>query len=155
MLESFLVGAAASGVMGVVLWLLLPRGIILTRTFAPVDSKNRRKLDTWSLRNESSLPIRVARAEYRGADTYSNGSLAWIRLNPADMVSDRFELQLDSDLSGGEVLAGFDKWRQFTLPPGDALLVRMPNNSQLRVRYRRAGLGGIVERRSIEIHGVA
>ena len=40
-------------------------------------------------------------------------------------------------------------WNKVVIPPGDTLTAHVPNNSDLRIKYRRAGLFGIFERRAV------
>lgn len=39
------------------------------------------------------------------------------------------------------------------IPPGDTMEARVPNNTNLVIRYRRPGITGVLERRSITIQG--
>lgn len=39
-------------------------------------------------------------------------------------------------------------WRGLTVSPGETLTAHVPNNTTLTIRYRRSGIGGLLERRT-------
>jgi len=155
MLENFTIGLLASTIVSIALWLLLPRGVVITRRKPAIDDFGEPIPDSWVLRNESPLAVKILRVRYAGFSTIVDESLRWKRLSPDQLTDDPFDAVLDSDVGGGEVLSAHETWRGFQITPGDGLVLRMPNNHTLEVRYRRAGWAGVLERRTIRIHGFA
>lgn len=155
MIENFVFGLLASTIVGIALWLLLPRGVVITRSKPARDAHGKPIPDSWVLRNGSPLPVQIVNVRYIGVSTIVNEMPIWRLLTPSELTDEPFDAALDSDVGGGEVLAANETWRGLQVTPGDGLVLRMPNNHTLEVRYRRAGWAGIIERRTIRIHGFA
>lgn len=155
MIENFAIGLLASTIVGIALWLFLPRGVVITRSKPAKDDHGEPIPDSWVLRNQSPLPVQILRVRYTGFSTIVNETPRWKQLTPDQLADEPFDAVLDSDVGGGEVLSAHESWRGFQMTPGDGLVLRMPNNHTLEVRYRRAGWAGIFERRTIRIHGFA
>lgn len=155
MIENFAIGLLASTIIGIALRLFLPRGVVITRSKHANDDHGEPIPDSWVLRNQSPLPVQILDVRYSGVNTIVNEMPKWKSLNPLELTDDPFNAVLDSDVGGGEVLAANETWRGLQVTPGDGLFLRMPNNQAVEVRYRRAGWAGILERRTISIHGVA
>ena len=151
MLENFLVGFVASAVVGWLLWIVLPRGIVLSRKFPAHNFAGSPIPDTWILRNESSLPVRIAKVEAIGAAF--DGS-DWNDLSPLEAMKLGFFPTLDSDISGGEALAGIERWKEVRVMPGDGLQVKMPGNTVFRITYRRDSIVSFVETRQVTVFGM-
>lgn len=107
------------------------------------------------LPNQSPLPVQILRIRFTGFGTIVGEHLVWKLLTPSDLTDEPFDAVLDSDAGGGEVLAVKDSWSGVQVAPGDGLVLRMPNNHSLEVRYRRAGWAGIFERRTTAVQGFA
>ncbi|ATG51108.1 hypothetical protein CFK38_05845 [Brachybacterium vulturis] len=155
MIENFLIGLLASTIVSIALWLLLPRGVVITRSKPAKDDFGEPIPDSWVLRNQSPLPVKILRVRYMGFSTIVNETPMWNPLTPSELNDEPFYAVLDSDVGGGEVISANESWRGFQITPGDGLVLRMPNNHTLEVRYRRAGWAGILERRALRIHGFA
>ena len=52
--------------VGVVLWALLPRGVVFTRSFPAKTADGQILVDTWKIQNASSLPIRITSVAIKG-----------------------------------------------------------------------------------------
>jgi hypothetical protein len=151
-----LIGAVVSVVTALGLWAVLPRGVVLTREARAQDLRGEQLLDTWTLRNSSSLPIRITSVTVASPETYDANQ---------DKILEVELPVLDGD---GGVLLAFDDhvletrrveqnqpWRRLEVPPGDTLQATVMTNRTLRIKYRRAGFFGILERREVSIHGYA
>ena len=55
------------------------------------------------------------------------------------------------EITRQEALAG--RWTGVVVEPGDTLQVTVPNNTDVRVDYRRADWAGVLERRHVRIRG--
>lgn len=152
------INAVVSLLVGFALWALLPRGVVLTRSFA-ANHQGVTQPQTWTIRNESALPVKITKVTHTGVHTYNDttgeietrvlppwvpheeeGDLG-IRLQFDDEV---LELNRDSDDS---------PWAGQLVPPGDTLTAFVNLNRTLTIRYRRAGLFGLTERRTLSIDG--
>lgn len=155
-MSELLVGSLVSVLTSVALWALLPRGIVLTRSVRSQDFRGQPMTDTWELRNDSALPIRIVSVTVCGPHTYdhSRNKIAEIDLpifegrgkEGASLVFDDETLEIRRTDTARS-------WRGIEIPPGDTLEAVVENNRTLRIRYRRAGRFGIMERREISIHG--
>ena len=141
---------------GVLLWYFLPRGVVLVRTPLTADAHGDPLYDTWELKNDSPLPVSILSARAVSPDTWNQdrerfdeADLPWnespegIRLHFNDETSEIRREDWQKDWTNQEVL------------PGDTLTAIVPTNSTLIVRYRRAGPGGLLERRQLRIDGGA
>lgn len=137
------VGLVGSVVVGVVLWLALPRGVVLVKTDRTEEGDVAR---SWHVRNESALPVRII--EITRADMATGGEAAPVSPSDAGISFDDEVLQiaLDEGLS----------WAELELPPGEGFTVVVPTlNTTMALRYRRAGRWGIFERRVLSLHTTA
>lgn len=151
-----LVGAVFSVITGVGLWAVLPRGVVLTRTVRTQDALGQLMRDTWEIRNDSALPVRITSAIVVGAQTFDPETE---RINEIELPVFEGEGTLGVTLTfDDEVLeirrTGTEQlWNQQVIPPGDTLQAVVGINTSLRIEYRRAGRFGHFERRELEIHG--
>ena len=152
-----LLSAVVSITVGVALWALLPRGVVLTRSFPAVAPDGRVLPDTWRLRNESPLPVRIRCVAVCGFGTYDDtkGVLRWVEVGAEDDNGLSATLHLDDEVTEIRRLDNRQPWRTVVIAPGDTMKAHVLNNTTLRIRYRRAGAFGTFERREIEIHGGA
>lgn len=155
MIENFIIGLTASTLVSVALWLFLPRGVVITRSKPARDGHGEAIPDSWVLQNQSPLPVQILRVRFTGFSTIVGEHPVGKLLTPSDLTDEPFDAVLDSDVGGGEVLAAKNGWNGVQVVPGDGIVLRMPNNLSLEVRYRRAGWTGIFERRTITIQGFA
>lgn len=145
-------GAAVSILVGATLWAVLPRGVVLTRAARTQSWNGDPVFDTWEVRNASALPIRVTAVDILGVGAWTEDEYLQEAPLPVDGqngVTLRFD---DETLE----IARWDwqrPWSEVLIPPGDTLAAHVPNNSALRIRYRRDGQLGRFERREIVIHG--
>ena len=81
MIGDLLVGVAASTLVGIALWLLLPRGVVLTRQMRTTDWRGEPLYDTWVLRNDSAVAARLLRVQVTSSTMYDDarGLLASLR----------------------------------------------------------------------------
>lgn len=131
-------GAAASLGIGVMLWMFLPRGVVLTKT------RDESRLDTWVLQNASSVPALISSATslgIHGENPLSDNDNGQVSL----MLDDETDEIRRTDM-------GLD-WPGIVIGPGDTMSAHIGVNSALVVGYRRAGWTGIAERRTLTIHG--
>jgi len=152
-----LVSAAVSITVGVALWALLPRGVVLKRSFPAVAPDGRVLFDTWRPRNESPLPVRIRSVAVSGIGTYDDtkGVLRWIDLGAEDAKNLAATLHVDDEVTEIRRTDNDQPWRTVVVAPGDTMTAHVLNNTTLRIRYRRAGAFGVFERREIQIHGGA
>lgn len=135
----FIEALVISALVGYVLWLALPRGVVLTKA-PPPEGGGERWYDRWTLRNESALTI---------------------RLEGVSLVDPLGEVEVGSHLTFVDHMLEVRRhewelpWAGMKVPPGEELIAHVPPNHTMVIDYRRDGLFGRVERRSITIHGVA
>ncbi|KUG54807.1 MULTISPECIES: hypothetical protein [Kocuria] len=154
MIENFVTGLVASAIVSIGLWLLLPRGVVITRNKPARDVRGEPIPDSWVLRNQSPLTVQILDVRYTGISTYANMRPAWKSLTPSELASEPFGVSLDSDVGGG-AMSNDSSWSTVQLAPGDGLVLQMPLNHELEMRYRRAGWTGVFERRVVTIQGFA
>ncbi|KGN29454.1 hypothetical protein N802_13635 [Knoellia sinensis KCTC 19936] len=139
---------------GVLLWAVLPRGVVLTRSARTEDWRGEPVYDTWALRNESAVPIRLTSVAVRSPDTLdAKGRFEYVELN--DDNADALAVALCFDDAYLETTRGENAqaWKGIEVPPGDTLQAKVDLNRDLRIRYRRTGPTGVFERRQVLIHG--
>lgn len=134
-MEAFLISLVA----GVVVWLGVPRGVVLVKSTRDPEDQERRP-DTWTVTNDSSLPIRVRSAHFVSPDGKSEVGRYWT------FVDDTLAVRQDEKDDGGS-------WKGVVIPPGEELRAHVPVNHTMVIRYRRDGMTGWFERRQLEIHG--
>ena len=154
MIENFAIGLLASTIVGVALWLFLPRGVVITRSKPAHDVHGDPIPDSWVLRNDSPLPVQILDVRYLGISTIVNAVPIWKPLTPPDLTSEPFLVGLDSDTGGG-AMSNDSSWSTVQLASGDGLILQMPLHHTLEMRYRRAGWSGGFERRAVTIQGFA
>jgi hypothetical protein len=152
-LQDFFVGALASAVTGVGLWVALPRGAALIRTLRTTDWDGKPLYDTWTIKNDSPISVEVTSVGWQGIETLEGNEVVWREL-PADASKVHgVELTPEEEQLYYKLTESLGRWRGFVLPPGDTLRATVTNNHNLRIKYRRAGWTGIFERREIKVHG--
>jgi hypothetical protein len=139
-------GTLGSLLVAVGLWIVLPRGVALTKLHPVTDWRGEVLLDTWRLRNVSALPIQIETV------AYMHFGMAEPKDLPTDGIS-TCSLSFDDEVLDTGRTERDLRWRGVTVPPGESLTAHVGVNHTLTVRYRRAGLGGRFERRSILVHG--
>lgn len=141
----FFLGVLASALTGVGLWAVLPRGAALTRTMVGPD--------TWVIRNDSPVPVQITSVTWQGVDTLEGDKVVW-REVPVEAEHDAaIRLTPNEEQLFYALTLKHRRWRGFVVPPGDDMAATVMNNRSLRIRYRRAGWTGILERREISVHG--
>lgn len=147
------VSSLVSIVVGVALWALLPRGVVLTRCFPATTADGRILVDTWRIKNESALPIRITSVTVRGLSTINpqTEEIERVDLGPDDAESVGATLHLDDEVSEIRRLDRPIPWKEIVVQPGDTMKAHVLNNTDLRIAYRRAGWLGVFERRVITI----
>ncbi len=142
-------GTLGSLLVAVGLWVVLPRGVVLTKSH-PVANvvTGEVLLDTWSIKNVSALPAVIE------VVTYMHMGMPEPRLLPNDGIA-TCSLTFDDEVLeiGREERQG--PWRGAIVPPGESLTAHVGANHMLTLKYRRAGRGGRFERRNLTIHGYA
>lgn len=149
------IAAVVSVATGLGLWAVLPRGVVLTRSVRAQNFSGDALYDTWDLKNDSALPVRVTSVAVMGPHTYddSQGKLNWVELPPDADGEEGVALHFDDSVTEMKRLDQKRHWSGTQIPPGDTLGARVLNNRDLRIRYRRAGVFGVLERREVRIHG--
>lgn len=156
MIGDFLVGVVASTLVGIALWLLLPRGVVFTRQMRNTDWRGQPLFDTWLLRNDSAVAARLLRVQVTNSSMYDDTRGRFVpqifRDDPA--ASTGVKMSLDDQVeeqTRQEALVG--RWTGVVVEPGDTIQVTVPNNTDVRVDYRREGWAGVLERRHVRIRG--
>lgn len=148
-----MVGAFVNGLVsvavGIGLWLFLPRGVVLIRIWPVRDWQDNVLPDTWGLRNDSALPMRIRSVAYLQA---SEGS-AWGEMPPEGTNGVDLNLDDETDEVRRTDRRPMIPWSKIVIQPGDTMKAQISVNSALRIKYRRAGWAGVLERREITIHG--
>lgn len=126
-----------SGLAGYLLWLALPRGVILTKTPPPADA-DESSWDRWTVRNESPVTIQVVR-------------VALVTIGGESDMGDH--LTFDDETLEVRRQDWEKPWEGLEIPPGETLTAHVPVNHTMSIKYRRAGPVGWVERRELVIHG--
>lgn len=135
-----------------------PRGVVLTRQLQFCGPDGEQQFQTW-IRNASALPVVLTRVSYSGVTTYNDetGEIedhdlpSWVpHEEEADLgISLRFD---DEPLELGRD-ADEKPWRGLKVPPGDTLTAYVNLNRTLVLEYRRSGVFGVFERRTLRIDG--
>lgn len=133
-------GGGVSIVCSLLLWFLLPRGVVLTSTELNYVAEGRGR---WLVKNESPLPVRILKATVSGLGTYNETTGECDEIDVTDRCDDY--LIFDSE--------GDPDWRGYVVQPGDTFLASIGINMALTIRYRRAGWSGVLERRRLSIFG--
>lgn len=152
-LQDFVVGAFASALTGIVLWAVLPRGVALTRTLRTTDWDGQPLYDTWTITNDSPVPVQLTSVAWQGVETLVGDKLLWRELPPETSKIQGVDLTPEEEQLYYKLTDALGRWRGFVLPPGDTLRATVMNNHDLRIKYRRAGWTGAFERREIKVHG--
>ena len=141
-----LINAVVSVVVGIGLWLLLPRGVVLVY--------EDRHYGEWTIRNDSPLPVQLCEVTVRGVNVIdeATGQLTSVSLLPGENDYGAY-MALDDEVA--EI--GRDEqqrpWREIVLVPGETITASVNLNTSLSIKYRRAGWSGVLERRMLTIHG--
>ena len=144
-------GGGISILCSLLLWLFLPRGVVLTSTELPYSETGYEppydELEVrgtiWRVKNESPLPVVILKATISGMATYDETAESFGEIDVTDTY-DKY-LILDSD--------GDPSWRGHITQPGDTFLASIDLNSNLKIKYRRDGWSGVLERRQLVIFG--
>lgn len=143
-------------VAAILLWLVLPRGAVLVRSPRTHYPDGTPLYDTWEVRNDSAVAVRIRSAAYMGSGTYDDarGRMNWDELpTNAHDSGLLLHLRLDDEVPEMRRLDAGLPWRKVVILPGDSMVAHVPNNHDVRIRYRRAGFWGLLERREIRVHG--
>lgn len=150
-----LIDAALALATGFGLWAVLPRGVVLVKSPLTHNPDGKPLYDTWRIQNDSALPVRITSVAYRGADTFECRKWRWVELT--EDVDERrgVWLHLDDEVPEIRRLDSGVAWSKIVIPPGDTMRGGVPNNTDLRIKYRRAGWFGFAERREVLLSGGA
>ena len=134
-------------VVGVALWAFLPRGVVLVRAVKANQQ------DTWTIKNDSPLPVRLTSVRVASPETVElePGKIEEPALPLGGLLGVR--LSLDDETSDGIRLEWQRPWDQVVVGPGDTLTACVPVNTSVYIDYRRGGWSGVFERRHLVIHG--
>ena len=157
-------GGGVSIVCSLLLWFFLPRGVVLTSTELSYNEIYPGRADDepdnepddewpddemighggfWRVKNESPLPVRILKATIRGLGTYNEATSKFDEVDVTD--SDDGYLIFDTE--------GDPAWRGYIVQPGNTFSASVGSNTDLIIRYRRAGWSGVLERRQLSIFG--
>ncbi len=153
MLQDFFVGATASALTGFVLWAVLPRGVALTRSLRVTDWDGSPLHDTWTIKNDSPIPVLITSVAWQGVMTMDGDTLRWCELPAENSEIHGVGLVPEEEQIYYRVTDALGRWRGLVLPPGDTLRATVMNNHDMRIKYRRAGATGVFERREIRVNG--
>jgi len=161
-----LANAAISILVGVGLWALLPRGVVLTRGPLPQAPGGEPPYQRWQIRNDSPLPVVLTKVTHAGVHTYNDrtGTIDERDLPPdEDERAPGISLVYDDEVQEISRQEPRPKrfrrkprepsWRGQRVLPGDTLTAYVDLNRTLTLYYRRAGMFGVLERRRISIDG--
>jgi len=148
---SFGLGAAASAVAGIVLWAVLPRGVVLKQSPKTRDAVGNPVYDTWEIVNDSHLPARISSVKALGADF--DDPLKGVPLPWHGFPDEGIQLSLDDVAVEVARVEWQRAWSEVVLAPGAKATALVGTNTSLVIDYRRAGWVGVFERRSLTIHG--
>lgn len=151
-----LIDAALALATGFGLWAVLPRGVVLVKSRLTRNFDGDPLYDTWTVQNDSALPVRILSVTYRNLGTFQGNQWAWAELTEDDDNGlHGVWLHLDDEVPEIRRMDSLVPWGKVVIPPGDSMTAHVPNNSDLRIKYRRAGLFGIFERRAVLLSGGA
>ena len=128
-------GGGISILCSLLLWLFLPRGVVLTS-----EATGPR----WQVKNESALPVRILRASINGVETYNDATR---KFDDVDVSDEEGRLML------GDGFGDPPETRGYIVQPGETFSAYVDLNQVLTIRYRRAGCSGLLERRKLSIFG--
>lgn len=153
-MKDFLMNSLGSVFVGIALWALLPRGVVLTRRRRLRNHREEPMLGTWELRNNSSIPIRIESVLVAGPAAPGRGSGRQPG-NKLILGQEPEGVSLAFDDGGLDTLlhATRSTWKGVTIPPGDTLQAAVGAMWCLQVKYRRKGWCGLLERRQIVVNG--
>ena len=149
--SSFALGAAASGVAGLILWVVLPRGVVLKQSPMTRDADGNALYDTWQVVNDSHIAARIRSVKALGVD--QDDPLAGVELPWGGLPDAGVQLSLDDFTSEVARLDGQRVWEEVVIAPGATATAHVGTNTSLVIDYRRAGWMGVLERRTLTIHG--
>lgn len=136
-------GGGVSILCSLLLWLFLPRGVVLTSEEQGYDP-DCNQCAQWSVKNESALPVRILSASVNGVETYNE---ATGKFGDVDVSGEEGRLML------GDGFGDPPETRGYVVFPGQTFAVHVDLNQELTIRYRRAGWSGLLERRKLSIFG--
>lgn len=146
--SSTAINAVVSIGVGVLLWMLLPRGVVLTRTLSGPD--------LWQVKNDSPLPVRIMSVRVVSPEEWNETTSRFDEpVLPVDGGIHGVSLSIDDEVADTARTDNQRPWSEVSITPGDTLTARVPTNTTLIIDYRRAGWLGILERRHLGIHGGA
>lgn len=142
-------GTAGSLLVGVVLWLLLPRGVVLTKRWAVEYGTGTPIPVTFTITNDSAVEVQIISVDGPG---FTSGTTWEPYPNPLDL-DDASTMLLTLDDFGLDIQREekSPSWKGVRIPPGETMSARVDGIMAMRVRYRRSGPFGVLERRSLEI----
>ena len=152
-------GGGVSIVCSLLLWFFLPRGVVLTSTELTYDEISAGWPDDepddewpddvighgtiWRVKNESPLAVRILKATIRGLGTHNDATGKFDEVDVTDSDDDHLILDTEGDPA----------WRGYIVQPGNTFSASVGLNTDLIIRYRRAGWSGVLERRQLSIFG--
>ena len=134
-------GGGVSILCSLLLWFFLPRGVVLTSTELPYVKEGCGGM--WQVKNESPLPVRILKVALYGPAFIDEATEKLIEVDVTDSYDEHLMLDTEGDTC----------WRGHIVQPGDTFSASVGGNTDLRIRYRRAGWSGVLERRLLVIFG--
>ena len=150
---SILISVFSSLGVGLVLWVVLPRGIVLSKSVLTADELGKPLYDSWQVRNESALKIRLVSVRYLGVQSGTDKTGVIKEVDLADELDGGVELCQDDTSADTSRIENKVSWSKVEVFPGETLTARVINNTTLVIKYRRAGVSGIFEQRELRVHG--
>jgi hypothetical protein len=153
-MAAFIFNTLATIVVGIGLWMFLPRGVVLTKRLRPTTTTDFASVE-WVLRNESAVPMVLLHVEHMGIHTMTADGSCEVRDLPTDTYEVWRELGIDLGFEDHDMEMVRDvsgkPWHGLTILPGDALVAHVNLNRSLIIKYRRKGWTGVLERRELQI----
>lgn len=147
-MHAFLMSLASSTIVGIGLWLFLPRGVTLHRIHPVHDDHGEPMPDTWALQNTTSIAARIIQIKVR-SPALDGRSVPLTRDGTHEVRAWFTDHHLDVLREDRKS----DTWANIIVPPGETVVFNVNVNRDVDIRYRRANWSGIFERRRISIVG--
>lgn len=153
-MKDLLINSAVSIMVGIALWALLPRGVVLTRGRRLRNHRDEPMYGAWELRNDSPIPIRIQSVLISSAMNAHHADTRRLETElKLGKEPDGLSLAFDDSRLDTLVYVNRSTWKGVTVPPGDTLQAVVGTMQCLRIKYRRDGWFGLFERRELVIDG--